>query len=359
MRCLDVLLLSVFCLAFVTPLHAQQKVESVSDSTIMAQHDSVWAKIGRHFEKDQYEKADSIQRVHADRFYQYYREHPGTETGKKILTAAFMMWGNTGQADQIEKALPHIDRDSDVWESIITPIGNAYAGAVRDSLNDPTDERVAQKVYQKMLPLLRKLNETLTDPTSRSVVLRQLGEYHQRYGTAARAKGYFEEMLSLQADSFHVEYAKGAIRELEHLSVGDPAPDFTAATIEGNTVKLSDLEGKVVVLEFWATWCGPCIPDVPHLKELHAKYKSENFQLVGVSLDTELNKLKQFVKDREMTWPQIWQEKEWKGPVVELYNVTGIPDSYLIDQNGKIAAKDVNAERLDEAVGELLSEQQK
>lgn len=354
MHCFKVLLLGALCLVFATPLHAQQKMESVSDSTIKAQKDTAWAKVRRYLDKDQYEKADSVQRVYAEQFYRYYREHPDTETGKDVLKSAFMMWGNTGEADKVDEALPHIDRDSDVWAGIVNGITNAYVSAAREEEDDR--ERVLWKARQKWLPLLQELNENLSDPKSRSVVLRKLGEHYQREGEIARAKSHFEDMLSLQADTFHVNYAEGALYEIENLRVGLPAPDFQAETIEGDTVKLSDLKGDVVVLEFWATWCGPCIPDVPHLKELQKKYEEQNFQLIGVSLDRERSALKQFVEDRELTWPQVWQEKGWKGPVTELYNVTGIPDSYLINQNGKIVAKDIDAEKLDEAVGELLSE---
>ncbi|MGI9176006.1 MAG: peroxiredoxin family protein [Rhodothermales bacterium] len=326
---------------------------TVSEATIKAQKDTAWAQVKRHWSNDQRAKADSVQRVYADQFYQYYRAHPDTETGKDVLETAFAMWGNTGAADKVDEVLAHIDRDSDVWAGIVIGIMNAYASAARESEDDP--ERARKKARQKWLPLLEELNKDLSDPISRSMVLRQLGEHYQREGDVTRAQSLFEDMLSLQADTFHVEYAEGALYEIESLRVGLPAPDFTAETIEGDTVKLSDLKGEVVLLEFWATWCGPCLPDIPHLKKLHEKYGDQNFQLVGVSLDYELSELEQFVDSLDMAWPQVWQEKAWEGPVAELYNVTGIPDSYLIDQDGKIVAKDIDAEKLDEAVGELLA----
>lgn len=325
-----------------SPSLLAQDAGSVMDSTIEAQQDTAWAKMRQLMEEGKSEKADSLQRAYADRFYEYYREHPDTDTGRDVLASAFTMWGNIGSADRVDEALPHIDRSSNVWSSITSSIGNAYARAER-----PREDYIE---------LLKELNEDLTDPKSRSVVLRGLGEHAQKQSNFEQAKRHFEEMLRLEADSFHIEYAKGALHEINNLRIGSPAPDFTAETLEGNTIQLSDHEGEVVILEFWATWCGPCIPDVPHLKKLYDKYEDENVQLIGISLDHELNKLEEFIENREMDWPQIWQEEGWDGPVADLYNVTGIPDSYVIDQEGTIVAKDVDAKKLDETVGDLLSE---
>lgn len=111
-------------------------------------------------------------------------------------------------------------------------------------------------------------------------------------------------------------------------------------TLSGTTFDMASVKGKVVLLDFWATWCGPCIQELPHVKEAYEKFNKKGFEIVGISLDQQREKLESFVKDKEMGWPQIIfadaKEMGWQNPVARQYGIESIPAMFLIGKDGKV-----------------------
>jgi thiol-disulfide isomerase/thioredoxin len=126
-------------------------------------------------------------------------------------------------------------------------------------------------------------------------------------------------------------------------------------TLDGSEISLSGLQGNYVLMEFWATWCGPCIPEIPYLKQLHESYGDQNFKIVGVSLDRDKDTLREFIAEREMNWPQIFEEDGWEDEITRAFNVAGIPRMYLIGPEGTIIAKDLRGEEMVAEVRNLLA----
>ncbi|MGD8292414.1 MAG: TlpA disulfide reductase family protein [Desulfosarcina sp.] len=121
------------------------------------------------------------------------------------------------------------------------------------------------------------------------------------------------------------------------LKKGTPAPDFTLPDLNGNMVNLSDFRGKVILLNIWATWCPPCVQEMPSMEKLHQELKDENFAIVAVSVDSAGSKVvSPFMKTHKLSFLTL---TDTKGIVKNLYHTTGVPESLIIDKNGIIVEK--------------------
>ncbi|HQH71450.1 MAG TPA: TlpA disulfide reductase family protein [bacterium] len=121
--------------------------------------------------------------------------------------------------------------------------------------------------------------------------------------------------------------------------LGQEAPLFTATTLEGKKLDLQKLRGKLVLIDFWATWCPPCRAEVPHLLEVYEKYHKKGFEIVSVSVNDKEAKVKEFQKTHKMNWIHI---RDAESKIAEKYGVVSIPAPFLIDPEGKLIAKDAD-----------------
>ena len=149
---------------------------------------------------------------------------------------------------------------------------------------------------------------------------------------------------------------KHALDALKNTAIGVTAPDFKQTDVNGDTVKLSSFRGKYVLVDFWASLCGPCREENPNVVKAYDKYKDKNFTIVGVSLDKENGKDNWIaaIKSDGLEWTQVSDLKFWNNQAAKLYYVTAIPSNFLIDPNGKIIAKNLRGDDLENKLAEVL-----
>lgn len=132
------------------------------------------------------------------------------------------------------------------------------------------------------------------------------------------------------------------------IKVGNIAPDFTLKTDDGEDVSLYGMKGKIKIVDFWASWCGPCRGLNPHMLALYNKYKDKGLEIVGVSMDTDRENWLKAVKQDSMPWKQVSDLKAWESDVAKKYNVEGIPHVVVLNENNKMLAVNIFAEELTE-----------
>lgn len=186
---------------------------------------------------------------------------------------------------------------------------------------------------EEMLQLFTKLEEQ--SPENRSI-FRKLAEIHERLGNTELANEY-----RIKADPALA-------------FIGKTVPDFSATDLDGNPISLEQYRGKVVLLDFWAVWCGPCIAEMPNVKAVYNSYKDEGFDIIGISLDTDEDRLRDYLKENDIPWRQVFSGEGWKSPVAQQYGIRAIPAPWLIDKDGTLITHQARGEKLEQLVAEAV-----
>ncbi|GAA4459706.1 hypothetical protein GCM10023156_39670 [Novipirellula rosea] len=167
----------------------------------------------------------------------------------------------------------------------------------------------------------------------------------------------YPDVPTARGDEKLSDRARREIYELRHLAIGVTAPDIVGADVDGKPMRLSDHRGKVVLLVFWASWCGPCIGDIPHEKELYAKFVDRPFVIVGVNADDTLTSAQDSVRDNAIPWRSFWNGPDGiDGPITTNWNVRAWPTVYVLDPEGTIRFKHLRREELGEPLEQLVTE---
>ncbi len=136
--------------------------------------------------------------------------------------------------------------------------------------------------------------------------------------------------------------------------IGKMAPDFSAKTPQGTVVSLKQSLGKITILDFWASWCGPCRKENPNMVALYNELHEKGLNIIGVSLDENLNQWNEAIAKDKITWTQVSNLKKWQDPIAKLYGVEQVPTTFILDASGMVIAKDLRGEELRAKIIQLL-----
>lgn len=154
-----------------------------------------------------------------------------------------------------------------------------------------------------------------------------------------------------------VEKFRAVAQKARPMALGQKYQDIELMNAKGETVKLSEYveEGKYVMLEFWASWCGPCRGEIPHLRHVYKEYKDKGFEIISISIDSSKDDWTKAMEEEGMVWKQLCDPKVFDGPVAKKYNVAGVPTCILLDKEGRIFKTDMRGAALDAVLEELYN----
>jgi len=239
--------------------------------------------------------------------------------------------------DSLNKAFQALMETNRMDSKRVDSISRIFEGPYNSIVGESNDRMIA-KIKNNASMYSSLMAVQALEPDKYADVYTALDEgLRKKYPTDKNVKMFHEVVQSMKATT-----------------IGQEAPDIVLRSPEGKEVALSAYRGKIVLIDFWASWCGPCRKEMPNVVRAYSKYKDKGFEIFGVSLDQDQSRWIEAIQKDGITWPQVSDLKQWQSDVVKTYNIQGIPFTVLLDKEGKILAKNLRGEELDKKLAEVL-----
>jgi thiol-disulfide isomerase/thioredoxin len=272
---------------------------------------------------------------------------------------------------------------------ILPQVGDNTASVKRTKLIDEMkrDKREGVKALAAQLELQERIQRLPTLPAkAKKKLVSEIGTHlseadvknPEKFMQAAQAAMQVAQTLERSGDTETAAIAyklySGILAKKNHPEMGDLVERMQATvrrlellgneieiagpTVDGEQFNIDQYQGKVVLVDFWATWCGPCIQELPNVKGLYDAYHEKGFEVIGISLDQDKTALTDFIAEKELAWPTIFftepEEQGWSNPIAQYYGISGIPSAILVNQDGKVVSLQARGENLRDELAKLL-----
>lgn len=221
------------------------------------------------------------------------------------------------------------------FEATTTTLENHY------KIQDKSEKANIQKIVQTIVGPYLHATEQTKDKKRALKFLEQMRSDFKSHPEASKVNQFLDKVTQ-------------SLSRPEPPSVGETL-DISFTATNGAEVDLAKMKGKVVLVDFWATWCGPCVKEMPHVVAAYEKHKAAGFDVIGISLDQEKSKLEAFATENKMTWVQYFDGLGWGNKISGKLGITGIPATFLIGKDGKIVDTNLRGDALDKAIEKALA----